>query len=87
MKAALKRGDVVVVIAGDDRGKVGKVINVLGEKSKVVVSGVAVVRRHMRKSQEHPDGAIIEKFAPIHVSNVMLKVNSDNRKAKRNKNA
>ncbi|MDR1595542.1 MAG: 50S ribosomal protein L24 [Puniceicoccales bacterium] len=77
MKNTLKRGDTVVVIAGDDKGKVGKIVSVFKKKNSVIVEGVAVARKHIRKSQEYPEGAITEKYMPIHVSNVKLKVVGD----------
>jgi large subunit ribosomal protein L24 len=87
MKNALKRGDVVVVIAGNSKGKVGKITEVLREKNRVVVEGVAVAKRHIRKSQKYPNGAIVEKFMPIHASNVMLQEVASERARKKNKNA
>jgi large subunit ribosomal protein L24 len=87
MKNSLKRGDVVVVIAGNDKGKTGKVLSVVKGGERVVIEGVAVAKRHLRKTQEHPDGAIVEKFQSVHISNVMLKVIFDARLTKRNKNA
>jgi large subunit ribosomal protein L24 len=87
MKIALKRGDVVVVIAGNSKGKVGKIIEVLRKKNRVVVEGVAPASKHVRKSQTYPNGAIIEKFMPIHASNVMLGTVADERARKRNKSA
>ncbi|MDR1401370.1 MAG: 50S ribosomal protein L24 [Puniceicoccales bacterium] len=87
MKNALKRGDMVTVIAGDSRGKAGKILRVLRKENRVIVEGVAVVKKHMRKSQEYPEGAIAEKSMPIAASNVMLKVIFDRRGGKRNKSA
>ncbi|MDR1457355.1 MAG: 50S ribosomal protein L24 [Puniceicoccales bacterium] len=73
MKQTLKRGDEVIVIAGDAKDQTGKVIKVLRGKNKVIVEGVAVARKHMRKSQEYPNGTIIDKPMPIHLSNVARK--------------
>ena len=64
------KGDQVVVIAGKDKGKQGQVVRVLGDK--VVVEGVNLVKKHQRPNNENPQGAIIEKEAPIHVSNVQV---------------
>ncbi|MDR1891030.1 MAG: 50S ribosomal protein L24 [Puniceicoccales bacterium] len=89
MKQALKRGDEVVVIAGDAKNQTGKVLKVLREKSKVIVEGIAIAKKHMRKSQEYPNGTIVDKPMPIHLSNVALKLAEDraeNTKGK-NKNA
>jgi large subunit ribosomal protein L24 len=85
MKSSLKRGDVVVVIAGDEKGKSGKVVKVLKEKNRVIVEGVAVTKKHVRRSQEYPEGAILDKLMSIHLSNVMPKAISDARAAKRGK--
>jgi len=69
--AKIKRDDTVLVIAGKDKGRKGKVLKVIPAKSRVVVENVNVVKRHTRPSQTH-QGGIVEKEAPIHVSNVML---------------
>jgi len=82
-KAHVKRGDEVVVIAGTERGKRGKVIRVVGEKQRVIVEGVKMIKRHTRKSQQHPQGAIVEREGTVHLSNVMLASMFDARAAKR----
>jgi large subunit ribosomal protein L24 len=88
MKQTLKRGDEVVVLAGDAKNQAGKVIKVLRGKNKVIVEGIAVARRHMRKSQEYPNGTIIDKPMPIHLSNVARKsMKNGSEGAKKNKNA
>jgi len=79
----VKRGDEVVVIAGTERGKRGKVIRVLGDKNRVIVEGVKMIKRHTRKSQQHPQGAIVEREGTVHLSNVMLAEKYDARGAKR----
>ena len=71
--ARIIKDDTVIVIAGKDKGKEGKVLKVLKKTDKVIVQGVNMVYRHMRKSQDHPQGARIQKEAPLHISNVMLK--------------
>lgn len=71
-KIHVKKGDRVEVITGKDRGKRGKVIAVFAEKSKVVVEGVARVKKHVKASQKSPQGGIIDKEMPVHTSNVML---------------
>lgn len=68
----LKSGDVVQVIAGDEKGKRGKVLRIDRAESRVVVQGVNLVYRHMRRSQKYPQGGRIQKEAPVHISNVML---------------
>lgn len=70
-KMNVKKGDEVIVIAGKDKGKTGKVIQVIPSQDKVIVEGIAVVKRHTKPSQKMPQGGIIEKEAAIHVSNVM----------------
>lgn len=82
-KAHVKRGDEVVVLAGTERGKRGKVIRVLAGKERVIVEGVKMIKRHTRKSQQHPQGAIIEREGTIHLSNVMLAEKFDARASKR----
>lgn len=69
--AHVRREDVVAVQAGKDRGKTGKVLRVLLKKDRVVVERVNMVKRHTRPSQTQP-GGIVEKEAPIHISNVLL---------------
>lgn len=70
-KMNVKKGDEVIVIAGKDKGKTGKVVHVIPSQEKVVVEGVAVVKRHTKPTQKMPQGGIVEKEAAIHVSNVM----------------
>ena len=79
----VKRGDEVVVIAGTERTKRGKVIRVLRDKERVIVEGVKMIKRHTRKSQQHPQGAIVEREGSVHLSNVMLASKYDARLAKR----
>ena len=68
----LVKGDTVLVVAGNDRGKTGKVLKVFTEKGRVVVEGVNFIKRHTRPSQSNPQGGIQEREAPIDVSNAML---------------
>jgi len=70
--AKIKRGDRVVVIAGKDRGKRGTVRAVVTKHDRVLVEGVNMVKRHQRARSQNQASAIIEREAPIHVSNVML---------------
>ena len=81
-KFHVKRGDEVVVIAGSHKGKSGKILEVLPEKQRARVEGVAMIKRHERKSQEHPNGAIVEREGTIHISNLMLKADHEKRAAK-----
>jgi len=71
MARHIKKGDVVVVIAGDDKGKTGEVLRVDPRAGKVVVQGVARVYRHLRPSRNHPQGGRIQKEMPISISNVL----------------
>src|SRR5919205_2947075 len=71
MARHIKNGDQVMVIAGADKGKVGRVLRVIGDKDRVVVEGVNRVWKHVRPSQRNPQGGRIQKDAPIHLSNVM----------------
>ncbi|MBI2729237.1 MAG: 50S ribosomal protein L24 [Sphingobacteriales bacterium] len=73
-KFNIKKGDSVVVIAGDDKDlkKARKVLEVILEKSRVVVEGVNIITRHTKPTAQNTKGGIIKKEAPIHISNVML---------------
>src|SRR3989337_68116 len=68
----IRKNDNVMVVAGNDNGKTGKVLKVFPKNSKVIVEGINVRKRHTKPSQRNPQGGILEKEAPIHVSNVML---------------
>ena len=82
-KFHVKRGDAVVVIAGAHKGKSGKVLEVLSAQSRVRVEGVAMIKRHLKKSQEHPQGTIAEREGSVHVSNLMLQSVFDASKRKK----
>ena len=69
----IKRNDEVVVIAGSHKGKSGKVLEILAAKQRARVEGVGMIKRHLKKSQENPNGAIVEREGSIHVSNLQLK--------------
>jgi large subunit ribosomal protein L24 len=68
----IKKGDMVVVIRGDDKGKTGKVLRILTSKNRVLVQGVNVMFKHMRRSQQNPQGGRLEREASIHASNVQI---------------
>ena len=70
MAAKIKKGDHVVVIAGKDKGTKGEVLKVFPKDARVIVKGVAMVKRHVRPSQADPEGGIKTFEAPIHISNV-----------------
>lgn len=70
MKCKIKKGDVVVAIAGDDKGKSGKVIKVLPKKGQVIVEGLRVAKRSIKPSDKDPKGGFVNKEMPINISNV-----------------
>ncbi len=70
MASRIKKDDRVIVISGDHRGATGKVLRVMRDGRRVLIEGVNMVYRHVRKSQRHPQGGRIQKEAPIHISNV-----------------
>lgn len=71
-KLKIKSGDTVKVIAGDHKGSEGKILKVLIDKNKVIVEGVNMVKKHTKPSAQSPQGGIVEKEAPIQVSNLSL---------------
>lgn len=70
--AHVKKGDEVVVIAGSELGKRGKILEIVNKKNRVLVEGIKMIKRHTRKNQNNPQGAIIEREGTIHLSNVVL---------------
>lgn len=68
----VRKGDTVMVIAGDDRGKTGRVLKLIPDKRRLIVEGINFIIRHTRPSQINPQGGRVEKEAPIHISNVMV---------------
>lgn len=68
----IRKNDNIVVIAGNDRGKTGKVLKVFPKTSRIIIEGINLRKRHTKPNQKNPQGGIIEKEAPIHVSNVMI---------------
>ncbi|MBG28460.1 MAG: 50S ribosomal protein L24 [Opitutae bacterium] len=79
MAKSIKRGDEVVVITGSHKGNRGKVLEVQHNKNRVLVEGVNLIKKHQKKTQENPEGAIIEKEASIHYSNIMAATRYDER--------
>ena len=71
-KLHVKKDDLVMIIAGKDRGKSGKVLRVMPDKGRVLVESLNLIKRHTRPSQQNNEGGIIEKEAPIAISNVQL---------------
>jgi large subunit ribosomal protein L24 len=72
VKLKLKKGDKVVVISGEHKGKQGVILSVDREKMRAIVEGVNMISRHTKPSAQFPDGGIIKKEAPLHISNLML---------------
>jgi large subunit ribosomal protein L24 len=71
MLSRIRKGDMVAIVSGDDRGKRGRVLRLVIEKNRVVVEGVNLVYRHLRRSQQHPQGGRVRREAALHISNVM----------------
>jgi large subunit ribosomal protein L24 len=82
-KLHVKKGDEVVVIAGADKGKRGRIISVFPNQQRVLVEGVRMIHRHTRKNAQHPEGGIVQREGPLHASNVMKADRFDARAAKR----
>ena len=72
IKCHVKKGDHVEVIAGNYRGSSGRILAVFPGKQRVLVEGVRIIKKHLRKSQDNPSGKIAEREGPIHISNVRL---------------
>ena len=76
MKLHVKKGDTVLVLSGNDKGKQGKVMSVDPKSQRAIVEGVRIISKHTRPNAEHPQGGIIKREAPIHISNLMVVDNS-----------
>jgi len=72
LKFHVKKGDNVEVISGNFKGSSGKILQVLPSKQRVLIEGVRIIKKHLRKSQDNPSGKIAEREGPIHISNVRL---------------
>ena len=72
IKFHVKKGDNVEVISGNFRGSSGKILEVLPRKQRVLIEGVRIIKKHLKKSQDNPSGKIAEREGPIHISNVRL---------------
>ena len=72
MKLHIKKGDMVQIIAGDNKGKQGKVLMVDGAKQRAIVEGVNLIKKATKPNAQNPQGGIVEKEAPIHVSNMQV---------------
>ncbi len=76
-KFHVKRGDQVVVLAGSQKGKSGKILEILAGSKRARVEGLAMIKRHEKKSEKNPQGAITEREGSIHISNLMLQATFD----------
>jgi large subunit ribosomal protein L24 len=84
IKFHVKKGDNVEVVSGNYRGSSGKILQVLPKKQRVLIEGVRIIKRHLRKSQDNPQGKIAEREGPIHIYNVRLMEKSEKKgKAKK----
>ena len=72
VKLHVRKGDQVEVIAGNFKGSSGKVLDIMARKQRVVIEGVRMIKRHLKKSQDNPQGKIAEREGPIHISNVKV---------------
>jgi large subunit ribosomal protein L24 len=72
IKCHVKKGDQVEVISGNFRGSSGRILAVFPGKQRILVEGVRIIKKHLRKSQDNPSGKIAEREGPIHISNVKL---------------
>jgi large subunit ribosomal protein L24 len=78
----VKKNDEVVVLAGAEKGKRGRIIAVMPKKQRAIVEGARMIKKHMRKSQQYPQGQIVEREGSIHISNLMKADQFDARAAK-----
>jgi large subunit ribosomal protein L24 len=85
IKHHVKKGDHVEVISGNFRGSTGKILQVLPKKNRVLIEGVRLIKKHLRKSQDNPSGSIAEREGPIHISNVKLVERTEKEKKKKSK--
>lgn len=72
IKTHVKAGDKVQVIAGNHKNETGTILQILPKKSQVIIEGVHMIKKHVKPTQEQPEGGIVEKEGPIHISNVKL---------------
>ena len=72
IKLHVRKGDNVEVISGNFKGSSGKVLEVIARKERVLIEGVRMIKKHLKKSQDNPQGKIAEREGPIHISNVKL---------------
>ncbi|MCP4849338.1 MAG: 50S ribosomal protein L24 [Verrucomicrobiaceae bacterium] len=82
VKTHVRKGDAVVVISGVEKGKTGNILQVFPDKNQVIVEGVRMIKKHAKRTQDRPDGGIIEREGPIHISNVKLAKSASSAPAK-----
>jgi len=78
-KMNVKKGDTVYVVSGKEKGKTGQVLKVLRSKDQVLVEKLNIVKRHQKPTQANPTGGIVEKEAPLHISNLMIYDETENK--------
>ena len=83
VKTHVKKGDNVQVISGNHTGSSGKILQVLTKKNQVVIEGVRMIKKHQKKSQDRPQGEIVQREGPIHISNVKIVEAVEKPKAKK----
>ena len=79
----VKKGDTVEVTTGNQKGATGKILQVLPKKRQVLIEGVRLIKKHQRKSQDNPQGRIVEREGPIHISNVKIAEKAEKPKKKK----
>jgi large subunit ribosomal protein L24 len=84
-KFHVRRGDIVEVITGDHKKSTGKILQVITKKQRIIIEGVNLIKKHTRRSQDNPNGGIIEREGSIHISNVKLIERPTFEKAGKNK--
>jgi large subunit ribosomal protein L24 len=72
IKFHVRRGDIVQVITGEHKGSQGKIMQVITKKQRIIIEGINLIKKHARRSQDNPNGGIIEREGSIHISNVKL---------------
>ena len=72
IKCHIKKGDTVLVITGDEKGKTGKVLQIIPQSGRAIVEGVNLVKKHMRQTQENPQGGVVDVEAAIAISNLKV---------------
>jgi large subunit ribosomal protein L24 len=83
MASKIKKGDKVIVISGAEKGSSGAVLEVQAKRDRIIVEEVNMRKKHERKTQDNPEGAIVEREMPLHISNVMLQSRWDERQERR----